>query len=165
MATLQDMGFAEIGGGKLLYMANTIDFARPFVFERDEDIIELHLCKEGLKCRLLVDKENSKYDEFVFVSNFVNFEPLSRSAVDELTREILTKYLPTQKFTPISNERFYKYLRFHSFDDLKTQMKAYLKRSNNIPISTLCSQDKTKKWLTPNEKRKELLLLDWGVIE
>lgn len=103
MATLQDMGFAEIGGGKLLYMANTIDFARPFVFERDEDIIELHLCKEGLKCRLLVNKENSKYDEFVFVSNFVNFEPLSRSAVDELTREILTKYLPTQKFTPISS--------------------------------------------------------------
>ena len=45
------------------------------------------------------------------------------------------------------------------------QMKAYLKRSNNIPISTLCSRDKTKKWLTPNEKRKELLLLDWGVIE
>lgn len=63
------------------------------------------------------------------------------------------------------NERFYKYLRFHSYEDLKTQMKAYLKRSNNIPISTLCSSDKTKKWLTPNEKRKELLLLDWGVIE
>ena len=103
MATLQDMGFAEIGGGTLLYMANTIDFARPFVFERDEDIIELHLCEEGLKCRLLVDKENSKYDEFVFVSNFVNFEHLSRSTVDELTREILTKYLPTQKFTPISS--------------------------------------------------------------
>lgn len=103
MATLQDMGFAEIGGGTLRYMANTIDFARPFVFERDEDIIELHLCEEGLKCRLLVDKENSKYDEFVFVSNFVNFEHLSRSTVDELTREILTKYLPTQKFTPISS--------------------------------------------------------------
>lgn len=63
------------------------------------------------------------------------------------------------------NKRFYKDLRFYSFDDLKLQMQAYLKRSNNIPISTLTSRDKNKKWLTPNEKRKELLLLDFGVIE
>lgn len=103
MATLQDMGFAETSGGLLSCKNKTIGLTKPFVFERDEDIIEFHLCEEGLKCRLLVDKENSKYDEFVFVPNFVNFEPLSRSAVDELTREILTKYLPTQKFTPISS--------------------------------------------------------------
>lgn len=63
------------------------------------------------------------------------------------------------------NERFYKYLRFYSFEDLKTQMKAYLRRSNNIPMSVLHSRDGTRKWLTPREKRKELLLLDWGVIE
>lgn len=63
------------------------------------------------------------------------------------------------------NERFYKYLKFYSFDDLKNQMKAYLKRSNVIPISTLSSRDKKHKWLTPKEKRKELLLLDWGVVE
>ncbi len=63
------------------------------------------------------------------------------------------------------NERFYKYLKFYTFDDLKVQMKAYLNRSNNIPISTLFSRDKKHKWLTPKEKRKELLLLDWGVIE
>ena len=63
------------------------------------------------------------------------------------------------------NERFYKYLRFHSFDDLKTQMKAYLRRSNNIPMSVLKSKDGKRKWLTPKEKRRELLLLDWGVIE
>ena len=44
-------------------------------------------------------------------------------------------------------------------------MKAYLKRSNNIPVSTLSSRDKRHKWLTPKEKRKELLLLDWGVVE
>ena len=63
------------------------------------------------------------------------------------------------------NERFYKFLRFHSFDDLKTQMKAYLRRSNNIPMSVLKSKDGKRKWLTPKEKRRELLLLDWGVIE
>lgn len=63
------------------------------------------------------------------------------------------------------NQRFYKWLKFYSFDDLKTQMNAYLGRSNNIPTSVLCSRDRLKKWLTPKEKRKELLLLDWGVVE
>lgn len=63
------------------------------------------------------------------------------------------------------NERFYKWLRFYSYNDLKKQMKAYLDRSNNIPISVLSSRDKKRKWLTPKEKRKELLLLDWGVVE
>lgn len=63
------------------------------------------------------------------------------------------------------NERFYCRLKFYSFEDLKVQMKAYLERSNNIPISVLSSRDKKYKWLTPKEKRKELLLLDWGVVE
>lgn len=63
------------------------------------------------------------------------------------------------------NERFYRWLKFYSYEDLQKQMQAYLKRSNNIPISVLSTRDKTKKWLTPMEKRKELLLLDWGVIE
>jgi len=63
------------------------------------------------------------------------------------------------------NERFYKDLKFYSFEDLHKQMRAYLKRSNNIPISVLSSRDGKKKWLTPIEKRKELLLLDWGVVE
>lgn len=63
------------------------------------------------------------------------------------------------------NERFYKWLKFYSYDDLLKQMKAYLNRSNNIPISVLKSRDEKQKWLTPKEKRKELLLLDWGVVE
>lgn len=56
------------------------------------------------------------------------------------------------------NERFYKYLKFYSFEDLQNQMKAYLKRSNNIPSVSL-------KWKTPIQMRKEHLLKDWGVIE
>jgi len=55
------------------------------------------------------------------------------------------------------NERFYKYLKFYSFDDLQHQMELYLKRSNNIPISTLKSLDGKQKFLTPLEKRKELM--------
>ena len=63
------------------------------------------------------------------------------------------------------NERFYKKLKFYSFADLQKQMKAYLRRSNNIPVSTLKSRDGKQKWLTPIEKRKELMYLDFGVRE
>lgn len=63
------------------------------------------------------------------------------------------------------NERFYRYLKFYSLDDLQKQMSAYLERWNNIPISTLKSRDGKTKWLTPLEKRAELLYLDYGIIE
>lgn len=62
------------------------------------------------------------------------------------------------------NERFYKDLKFYSFEDLQKQMSVYLERSNNIPTRVLSSRDKTQIWLTPKEKRKELMLLDWGVV-
>ncbi len=56
------------------------------------------------------------------------------------------------------NERFYKYLKFFSLDDLNKQMKAYIKRSNNICSSSLKSKINNKVvWLTPLEKRKELM--------
>ena len=56
------------------------------------------------------------------------------------------------------NERFYKYLKFYSLEDLQVQMKSYLKRSNNIPTAVL-------KWKTPLESRKEHLLSDLGIVE
>lgn len=56
------------------------------------------------------------------------------------------------------NERFYKFLKFYSYEDLINQMKAYLKRSNNIPTCVLG-------WKTPIQKRKELLLTDFGIVE
>ena len=46
-------------------------------------------------------------------------------------------------------ERFYNHLKFYSYDDLKKQMKRYLKRSNDIPMKIL-------NWQTPKEKRNEL---------
>lgn len=63
------------------------------------------------------------------------------------------------------NERFYKALHFYSYEDLKMQMKAYLMRSNNIPMSVLKTRDNSQDWLTPKQKRNELLLLDWGIVE
>ncbi len=47
--------------------------------------------------------------------------------------------------------RFYNYLRFYSYDDLLKQMKAYLKRSNNIPMQVLG-------WISPLEKRNKLIV-------
>ena len=46
-------------------------------------------------------------------------------------------------------ERFYNFLSFYSYQDLLVQMKRYLKRSNNIPMSVLG-------WKSPLEKRAEL---------
>lgn len=46
-------------------------------------------------------------------------------------------------------ERFYNFLRFYSYEDLIIQMKRYLYRSNNIPMSVLG-------WKSPKQKRKEL---------
>ena len=43
-------------------------------------------------------------------------------------------------------QRFYQFLKFYSYDDLLKQMKAYLKRSNNIPMQVLG-------WISPLEKR------------
>ena len=46
-------------------------------------------------------------------------------------------------------ERFYNFLSFYSYNDLLIQMKRYLKRSNNIPMSVLG-------WKSPLQKRYEL---------
>ena len=45
--------------------------------------------------------------------------------------------------------RFYNHLSFYSYDDLKYQMKNYLKRSNNIPMQALG-------WISPIQKRNQL---------
>ena len=45
--------------------------------------------------------------------------------------------------------RFYNFLSFYSYDDLKKQTKSYLKRSNNIPMQILG-------WLSPLEMRNQI---------
>lgn len=46
-------------------------------------------------------------------------------------------------------ERFYNFLSFYSFIDLKEQMYRYMRRSNKIPMAVLG-------WLSPLEKRAQL---------
>ena len=47
-------------------------------------------------------------------------------------------------------ERFYNFLRFYSYSDLKVQMYRYMRRSNNIPMSVLG-------WLSPIERPLQLM--------
>lgn len=51
------------------------------------------------------------------------------------------------------NERFYSWLKFYSFEDLVKQMERYLYKSNRLPMQVLG-------WLTPIQKRKQLLSND-----
>lgn len=48
------------------------------------------------------------------------------------------------------SQRFYKFLKFYSFDDLKIQMNRYLYKSNNILSASLG-------WKSPIQKEKELI--------
>ena len=50
------------------------------------------------------------------------------------------------------NQRFYKTLKFYSYEDLIYQMKKYLYRSNRIPMKPLG-------FISPVEKRKELFAI------
>ncbi|MDR2047248.1 MAG: DDE-type integrase/transposase/recombinase [Clostridiales bacterium] len=54
--------------------------------------------------------------------------------------------------------RFYKYLRFETFEELQQKMSEYLTRSNNIPTSVFKSKNKKGRiaWLSPLQKRAEL---------
>ena len=80
---------------------------------------------------------------------------------DELCKELNIVHHLIKPRTPRHNgkvershrndsKRFYSYLTFYSLDDLNMQMKAYLKRSNNIPSSST-------NWLSPLEKRESLV--------
>ena len=46
-------------------------------------------------------------------------------------------------------ERFYNFLSFYSFEDLKVQMYRYMRRSNKIPMAVLG-------WISPIERRSQL---------
>ena len=81
-------------------------------------------------------------------------------ALDKLCTELPINHKLIRPRTPWHNgkvershrsdqERFYNFLSFYSYDDLLVQMKRYLKRSNNIPMTVLG-------WKSPLQKRQEL---------
>ena len=95
-------------------------------------------------------------------AEFTNFSNTNRvHAMDVLCQKLGIKHKLIRPRTPWHNgkvershrndqERFYNYLSFYSYDDLKFQMKRWLYRSNRIPMAVLG-------WTSPYEKRRALL--------
>lgn len=95
-------------------------------------------------------------------TEFTNFKKTERvHAMDDLCNKLGIKHQLIRPRTPWHNgkvershrndqERFYNYLSFYSYDDLKQQMKRWLYRSNRIPVATLG-------WMSPVQKRQALL--------
>ncbi len=82
--------------------------------------------------------------------------------MDTLLKKLEIRYYKIKPRTPehngkvershrSDNERFYIYLKFYSLEDLIKQGKAYLKRSNSIPMTVLG-------YITPKEKSAKLEL-------
>ena len=93
--------------------------------------------------------------EFTHIKKTERVHPL-----DVLCKELGVEHKLIRPRTPQHNgkvershrndqERFYNFLRFYSYEDLIGQMKSYLYRSNNIPMSVL-------EWKSPKQVRWEL---------
>lgn len=87
--------------------------------------------------------------------------PNKPSLLDKLCNELKIEHKLIRPRTPrhngkvershrIDQERFYNYLSFYSYDDLKLQMKQWLIRYNNMSKPVL-------NWKTPIQKRNELM--------
>ena len=93
--------------------------------------------------------------EFTYTVKTDRIHPL-----DRLCNEIHITHKTIRPRTPWHNgtvershrndqERFYNFLKFYSYEDLQTQMRRYLYRSNNIPMAVLG-------WHSPNQRQREL---------
>lgn len=93
--------------------------------------------------------------EFTHNKNTKMIHPLDRLCKTlGINHQLIRPYTPrhngkVERSHRNDNQRFYSTLSFYSLADLNKQMKAYLKRSNNIPTSSL-------KWLSPIEFRNKL---------
>lgn len=137
---------------------NTIDFLKRAIiyFGYQPDIIQTDNGSEFTYTR------QTKHDQEHLLDKFCRIKKIEHKLIKPRTPRHNGK---VERSHRSDNERFYRWLKFYSYDDLLLQMKAYLKRSNNIPMSVLKTRDEKQDWLTPMQKRKELLLLDWGVVE
>ena len=94
--------------------------------------------------------------EFTYTKETARIHPL-----DNLLNQLQITHQLIRPRTPRHNgkvershrndqNRFYNFLSFYSYEDLKKQMKVYLKRSNNIPMQVL-------DWISPLEKREKII--------
>lgn len=55
------------------------------------------------------------------------------------------------------SENFYRHLKFSTFEELREKMRDWCNRYNNCPHSSLRDKDGRRSWITPLQKRAELL--------
>ncbi len=93
--------------------------------------------------------------EFTHNKNTNKIHPLDRLCnFLGINHQLIRPYTPrhngkVERSHRNDNSRFYNTLSFYSLSDLNSQMKSYLKRSNNIPTSSL-------NWLSPIQFRLKL---------
>lgn len=98
-AALYDIGFAEKTGKKLLYNLNKISIDGEMLFSKGNDQIKLWLQNNEIYLSYNYDVKNNKWDEFVLCPNFMDFEEMSRSQVNNCTEELLNSLVVTDKFS------------------------------------------------------------------
>lgn len=106
-----------------------------------------------------IPKEIQTDNGFEFTNNREK-KDLTLHLFDQLCNELNIYHHKIKPRTPRHNgkvershrndqKRFYSKMSFFDLDDLNKQMRAYLRRSNDIPSISLS-------WLSPNEKRESL---------
>ena len=94
--------------------------------------------------------------EFTYTKETARIHPLDNLLSElQITHQLIRPRTPShngkvERSHRNDQNRFYNFLSFYSYEDLKVQMKAYLKRSNNIPMQVL-------NWISPLEKRKQII--------
>ncbi len=101
--------------------------------------------------------------EFTYPKDYKKLHPMDKLC-DELgiIHKLIRPRTPrhngkVERSHRLDQERFYNYLYFYSYEDLKVQMLRYLKRYNNTPKPVLG-------WATPLEKRSSLELHSYDTI-
>jgi transposase InsO family protein len=142
-----------------LCAANTVDFVKRAIayFRYKPQIIQTDNGEEFTYTRQTKNDKEHLLDKFC--------------RINKITHKLIKPRTPrhngkVERSHRNDNERFYCSLKFYNYEDLLIQMKSYLERSNNIPSSVLYPRNgKKSDWLSPKQKRAELLLLDYGIVE
>ena len=74
------------------------------LFVREDAQIQLWLEKEEINMAYIYDTNRNKWDEFVFCPNFVNFEEMNWSQINDYTEKLLNSLVITGKFNQISSK-------------------------------------------------------------
>ena len=95
--------------------------------------------------------------EFAYPKDYKRMHPFDRFCNDiGINHKLIRPRTPwhngkVERSHRNDQERFYNYLSFYSFEDLKEQMYRYMRRSNRIPMAVLG-------WISPIERRAQLEL-------